>query len=73
MRSRRLPRCAGCGLSLGLCVCADLPRLCTRSELLLVVHRKEHFKSTNTGKLAARMLERAAYCVRDGRAPGAQW
>lgn len=56
IRSRRLERCGTCGLFVGLCGCAELPRLDTRLPVLVVLHRLERFKSSNTGKLAARML-----------------
>ncbi|HEX6242309.1 MAG TPA: tRNA-uridine aminocarboxypropyltransferase [Polyangiales bacterium] len=69
IRSRRLPRCSICGLFHALCLCESLPRCASRVELLVVLHRKERFKSTNTGKLAARLLERAACVVRDGTQP----
>src|SRR5690606_17444655 len=61
MRSRRIPRCPTCGLSPGLCICAELPRIVTRTHVRVIAHRKEQFKSTNTGKLSARMLEGAAF------------
>lgn len=65
IRSRRIPRCAICGLYPSLCVCASA-RLRSRVDLVVVLHRKERFKSTNTGKLAAHLLERAMWVVRDG-------
>jgi len=56
MRSRKLPRCPGCWLPPPLCVCAQLPVLVTRTRLVLLVHHVETIKSTNTGRLLARML-----------------
>ena len=58
IRSRRVTRCGTCGLFVGLCGCDALPRLETHVEVLVVLHRLERFKSSNTGKLAARMLAR---------------
>lgn len=39
-----------------LCVCPIIPRLATRSRLLLLLHRLEARKPTNTGRLAADCL-----------------
>lgn len=52
-----------------LCICALLPRLRTRTRVVLVVHQLELNKPTNTGVLAARCLENSAMVYR-GRAPG---
>jgi DTW domain-containing protein YfiP len=70
IRSRRLVRCGTCGLFVGLCGCAALPRIETEIEVLVVLHRLERFKSSNTGKLAARMLARSEVAVAGrGEAP----
>ena len=63
MRTRRLRRCAGCGLSLNLCVCSGLPALSTQTHIVVLAHRVELDKSTNTGKLVARMLGQHAELV----------
>jgi DTW domain-containing protein YfiP len=47
-----------------LCICALIPRLETRTRLLLVIHRYEDRKTTNTGRLAAQCLARSAIIVR---------
>jgi DTW domain-containing protein YfiP len=50
----------------GLCLC-DLiprPRLETRTRLILVIHRYEDRKPTNTGRLAAECLARSEVIVR---------
>jgi DTW domain-containing protein YfiP len=56
MRSRRLNRCQTCGLSESLCVCGAIPTLFPRTRIVILTHRVELTKSTNTGKLVARML-----------------
>jgi len=56
MRTRRLSRCTGCGLSLNLCLCAALPSLSAQTRIVVLAHRVELEKSTNTGKLVTRML-----------------
>lgn len=48
----------------GLCVCAELPRLDTRTRLVLVIHRYEDRKPTNTGRLAAACLVHHEIIVR---------
>ncbi len=57
IRSRRLQRCGGCGLNEPLCVCTLMPRLSPKTRILLVAHRTELVKPTNTAKLVVRMLE----------------
>jgi DTW domain-containing protein len=64
IRSRRTPRCGDCRLPTALCLCATLPRLAVRTRLVVVMHRREAISSTNTGRLAARVLEGASVRVR---------
>jgi DTW domain-containing protein YfiP len=47
-----------------LCVCALIPRIETRTRLLLLIHKSEHRKPTNTGRLAAECLVRSVVMVR---------
>lgn len=63
-RGFRAARCADCRLPEALCVCADLPRLAVRTRVVVLMHRREAITSTNTGRLAARMLEGAELRVR---------
>ena len=49
-------RCRACLMYTSLCICALIPRLVTRSRLVLLVHYREARKPTNTGQLAARCL-----------------
>lgn len=69
IRGFRVARCAGCRLPEGLCVCAELPALTVRTRVVVVLHAREAITSTNTGRLAARMLGGAEVRVRD-RQPG---
>jgi len=64
IRSRRTPRCTGCWLPTALCLCLELPRIAVRTRVVVVMHRREAITSTNTGRLAARMLEGASVRVR---------
>ena len=59
-RSRRKPRCAGCGLPPDLCACALLPLVRFATPIAIVQHVRERFKPTNTGRLFARMVEGTA-------------
>jgi DTW domain-containing protein YfiP len=52
-----------------LCICGLLPRIATRTRVVVVLHQLEACKTTNTGALAARCLENSAVIHR-GRAPG---
>jgi DTW domain-containing protein YfiP len=51
-----------------LCICALLPRIETRTRVVLIIHQLETGKPTNTGLVAARCLPNSAVMVR-GRAP----
>lgn len=52
-----------------LCICGLLPRIATRTRVVLVLHQLELNKPTNTGLVAARCLENSAIVYR-GRVPG---
>lgn len=59
-------------MHLSLCVCAELPRVDTRTKLALFIHRIEDRKPTNTGRLAAHCLTNSEVFVRgDESAPSA--
>lgn len=51
-----------------LCICGLLPRLVTRTRVVLVLHQLEAIKPTNTGVIAARCLPNSAVVYR-GRGP----
>ena len=57
-------RCGACKMHAELCVCALVPQLITRTRLLLVIHRSEDRKPTNTGRLAAACLVNSEVVVR---------
>jgi len=50
-----------------LCLCAMVPRLQTRTRLVLVIHRDETQKPTNSGLLATQSLANSEVCVRGRR------
>lgn len=47
-----LPRCDRCQLPAPQCLCAAIPRVDTRVEVVILRHIKEGGRSSNTGKLA---------------------
>jgi DTW domain-containing protein YfiP len=47
-----------------LCICALVPKLSTRTRLMLLIHRFEDRKPTNTGRLAAACLVNSDVVVR---------
>jgi DTW domain-containing protein len=57
--SRFRPRCARCNLPPRLCLCAEIPRVETRTRILLLQHLVEARKKSNTGSLAALALANA--------------
>ncbi|PTL83375.1 tRNA-uridine aminocarboxypropyltransferase [Vitiosangium sp. GDMCC 1.1324] len=50
------PRCPRCNLPSHLCLCAEIPRVETRTRLLLLQHVMEIAKKSNTGRVAALAL-----------------
>jgi DTW domain-containing protein len=55
-RASHRPRCDRCNLPLHLCLCAEIPRVETRTHFLLVQHVVEIRKKSNTGRLATLAL-----------------
>lgn len=53
-------RCDTCRMHVTLCICAIVPRLATRTRVTVLLHHLESRKPSNTGRLAARCLERGA-------------
>jgi len=75
IRSQRLVRCERCGLPARFCLCAELPRLRVRTRLVVVMHRREPWKSSNTARLALAMIadaERVIVGARDRPSDAAQ-
>lgn len=63
-RANAAVRCPRCRLHRSLCICALIPRLETRTKLVLVIHRYEDRKPTNTGRLAAECLVHSEILLR---------
>ena len=53
-------RCSGCGLIPERCLCRELPRVQLPWRLLVLQHRRESSKPTNTARLLVRAVEDAA-------------
>ena len=51
-------------MHLSLCLCALIPRVETRTRLVLVMHKDEQRKPTNTGHLAAKVLVNSQTVIR---------
>jgi DTW domain-containing protein len=51
-------RCHRCFLRVAHCICPSIPRVETRSTVLVLRHAKEVWRSSNTGRLAALALPR---------------
>lgn len=70
------PRCDRCFLKPSLCMCDRMPRIETRTRTVVVMHKGEHQKSTNTGRLAHRCLPHSdlvLYGDRAQRLPERVW
>ncbi len=63
MRSRTLSdlpgRCPRCWIRTAHCICADVPRLTPRTEVVVVRHEREGWKSTGTARVAMLALANA--------------
>lgn len=55
-RGKSVVRCESCQLAQFACICPWRPSLTSRCEFVLLMHRNEVFKPTNTGRLIADLL-----------------
>ncbi|MFO0612669.1 MAG: tRNA-uridine aminocarboxypropyltransferase [Polyangiaceae bacterium] len=62
-------RCAGCRLHLDLCACELIPAIATRTRVVVIIHRSELRKTTNTGRLATQCLVNSELVVRGDHGP----
>jgi DTW domain-containing protein YfiP len=58
------PRCEGCGLRGAACLCGEVVARPVRTSVVLLTHRAERRKSTNTGRLVALALKGAEVRLR---------
>jgi DTW domain-containing protein len=66
-RANDAHRCERCRMHQSLCVCSLIPRIETRTRVVLVMHFSEARKPTNTGRLAAECLVNSEVVVRGHR------
>ncbi len=52
-------RCAGCGLHVELCACAQRPSLDSQLRVIVVQNNRERHKPTNTGRMIVQVLRNA--------------
>lgn len=71
-RNNASRRCERCRMHQSLCVCALIPRIVTRTRVVLVIHRSEDRKPTNTGRLAVECLVNSEVIVRGHRGSQAE-
>jgi DTW domain-containing protein YfiP len=55
-RNKLTPKCFRCRLPGARCVCALIPRLTLRTRLLVIYHRREWSRTTNTGHFAEKAI-----------------
>jgi DTW domain-containing protein YfiP len=67
MPSPNKPRCSQCKLHLELCYCVLIPRIETRTRVVVLMHAQETKKATNTGSLAHRCLPNSEIRIRGTR------
>jgi DTW domain-containing protein YfiP len=56
--------CQECFLNQNLCICSLIQRIATRSKLSLIIHHRELKRTTNTGRLAIKILENSSMRIR---------
>lgn len=59
--------CLRCGLRRDACLCADVVRIENATQVLVLQHALESYKSTNTGRLATLALAKARLGLHGGR------
>ena len=60
-RGSAMKRCQRCLMSVDFCICAHLTCVSSAVDLVLLLHRDEVFKPTNTGRLIADVLPHNTY------------
>ena len=61
--------CSRCFLKEAWCICAELPRIDSKIEFLIIRHTTEDFLTSNTGRLAALVLPNAQILKYGGGTP----
>jgi len=63
-RANAAIRCPDCKLHASLCLCDLISPIATKTKLVLIIHRSEVRKPTNTGLLAAKCLTNSQVLIR---------
>jgi DTW domain-containing protein len=63
---RAAHRCGGCRMISKECLCALMPRVETKTRVVVVLHQAEDRKPSNTGRLALRCLPNSDIVIRGG-------
>lgn len=64
VRKKTQDRCLNCLMRNELCICDFIPRLVTKTKVVLVIGKREIKVPTNTGRLAAQALENSVILIR---------
>jgi DTW domain-containing protein YfiP len=64
-------RCHSCLLIAKLCVCADVPKVITSVDFLIIRHWKERYKASNSARLSVAAIQNAS--IVDYGAPNTRW
>jgi DTW domain-containing protein len=62
-----MPACPDCLLPVPLCLCAELPRLATRTSVVIVRHVLEAHRRSNSARIVARVLSNSCLIDYGGR------
>ncbi len=64
IRGFRVKRCDHCWMEKSLCVCSELPRIKTKTRVVIAMEYKESLRASNTGRLAQLVLENSEVRLR---------
>jgi DTW domain-containing protein YfiP len=67
MSKRRSPaenKCPQCKIQMKLCFCSDIEPVENKIKVSIIMHHREEHLTTNTAKLATRMLKNSKICMR---------
>ena len=57
-------RCSRCFMHDDLCICQDFKDFPNKTKLTVIMHHRERYKTTNTGRLAAEALKKSEVLLR---------
>lgn len=63
--------CPGCGLSFQ-CLCTLIPKLNSKTEIILLTHPNEMLRDTNSGKIVSQTLNNCSTFIWDRKQPDAE-